>query len=116
MAITDGTAGSGLPAGTKAALGGRPITVGEGAYLDDGTLAGSVVTMDQGFARLVTQMGFSLVDAALMCSTTPAREIGLYGAGVLVPGAYADFVILDRNLRVVETYISGVSVYRSGTA
>ena len=31
MAITDGTAGSGLPRGTADALGGRPITVGDAA-------------------------------------------------------------------------------------
>jgi N-acetylglucosamine-6-phosphate deacetylase len=86
--------------------------VGEAAYLDDGTLAGSVLTMSQGFATLVTAMGFSLVDAALMCATTPARELDLAGAGALVPGALADFVILDRSLEVAETYIAGESVYR----
>jgi N-acetylglucosamine-6-phosphate deacetylase len=48
MAITDGTAGSGLPTGAQAALGGRRITVGEVARLDDGTSAGSVQTMDSG--------------------------------------------------------------------
>jgi N-acetylglucosamine-6-phosphate deacetylase len=47
MAITDGTAGAGLPAGTRTAIGGRPITVRDAAYLDDGTLAGSVLTMDR---------------------------------------------------------------------
>ena len=98
MAITDGTAGAGLARGARAALGGRPITVGDAAYLDDGTLAGSVLTMDRAFVQLVTHMGFSLVDAALMCATTPAREMGLQGVGVLVPGAVADLVVLDRNL------------------
>ena len=110
MAITDGTAGSGLARGARATLGGRPITVGDAAYLDDGTIAGSVLTMDQAFARLVTQMGFSLVDAALMCSTTPARELQLHGLGVLVQGAIADLVVLDSRLNVVRTYIAGTPV------
>jgi N-acetylglucosamine-6-phosphate deacetylase len=110
MAITDGTAGSGLPRGAKASLGGRPITVGDAAHLDDGTLAGSVLTMDRAFAKLVTQMGFSLVDAALMCSTTPARELQLVGLGALVPGAIADLVVLDGQLNVVRTYIAGREV------
>lgn len=115
MAITDGTAGSGLPRGATAALGGQRITVGDAAHLDDGTIAGSVLTMDRAFAKLVTQMGFSLVDAALMCSTTPARELQLHGLGTLVPGAIADLVVLDANLNVVRTFIAGRDT-RSGSA
>ncbi|HJR57908.1 MAG TPA: N-acetylglucosamine-6-phosphate deacetylase [Vicinamibacterales bacterium] len=107
MAITDGTAGSGLPRGARATLGGRPITTGDAAYLDDGTLAGSVLTMDGAFRMLVTVMGFSLIDAAQMCATTPARELALHGHGVLAPGAIADFVVLDADLQVVETYLAG---------
>ncbi len=107
MAITDGTAGSGIPAGQTARLGGRRITIRDAAYLDDGTLAGSVLTMDRAFAMLVKTMGFSLVAAAQMCSTTPARELGLDGFGAIVQGAVADLVVLDANLQVVETYIAG---------
>jgi N-acetylglucosamine-6-phosphate deacetylase len=62
MAITDATAGAGLPPGSRAALGGRTITVREAAYLDDGTIAGSVLTMDRAFALLVSVMGQSLRD------------------------------------------------------
>jgi N-acetylglucosamine-6-phosphate deacetylase len=111
MAITDGTAGSGLERGTRSRLGGRTITVGDASYLEDGTLAGSVLTMDRAFSQLVTAMGFTLVDAALMCSTTPARELGLADYGALVPGGSADFVVLDYDFRVIETYIAGVCVY-----
>ena len=110
IAITDGTAGAGLPRGSTASLGQRTITVGDAAYLEDGTLAGSVLTMDRAFRMLVAVMGFSLIQAAQMCATTPARELGLHGAGVLAEGALADFVILDENLSVVETYISGIRV------
>jgi N-acetylglucosamine-6-phosphate deacetylase len=107
MAITDGTAGSGLPRGSRATLGGRPITVGEVALLDDGTLAGSVLTMDAAFGRLVNLVGLSPAEAATMCSTTPARELGLHGHGVLAPGAVADLVVLDRGYRVAQTWIGG---------
>ena len=111
MAITDGTSGSGLPAGSRASLGGRPITVRDAAYLDDGTLAGSVLTMDRAFARLTTLAGASLVEAATVCSTTPARALGLQGFGVLAAGAAADLVVLDRDLRVVQTWVAGTLVY-----
>jgi len=110
MAITDGTAGSGLEPGARAALGGRPITVREAAYLDDGTLAGSVLTMDRAFAFLAGPVGLGLVDAVRLTSTTPARELGLQGLGVLAAGAFADLVVLDRQFRVAETYVAGQRV------
>lgn len=111
MSITDGTAAAGLPRGVKTSLGGRTITVGDVATLDDGTFAGSVLTMDAAFRVLVQQIGVSLTDAAQMCATTPARELGLYGHGVLAPGAIADFVVLNEDLQVVATYIAGHEVY-----
>jgi len=107
MAITDGTAGSGLPRGSHATLGGRRIVVRDAAYLDDGTIAGSTLTMDRAFAKLVSEVGLSLPDAATVCATTPARALGLQGFGLLAPGAAADFAVLDRDLRVVQTWIAG---------
>jgi N-acetylglucosamine-6-phosphate deacetylase len=113
MAITDATAGAGLPVGARSILGSHAITVRQsGAYLDDGTLAGGVLTMDRAFGLLVGQVGLSLLDAATMCSTTPARELGLQGLGVIAPEAFADVVVLDRNLTVRQTYVGGRLVYQ----
>jgi len=114
MAITDGTAGSGLTPGSTASLGGRRITVRDAAYLDDGTLAGSVLTMDRAFGMLVGAAGASLIDAAIACATTPARELGLHGLGIVAPGATADLAVLDRDFTVHQTYVAGVLVYEAG--
>jgi N-acetylglucosamine-6-phosphate deacetylase len=111
MAITDGTAGSGMPRGYKSSIGGRPITIRDAAYLDDGTLAGSSLTMDRAFAKLTSEIGLSLPDAAIVCATTPARALGLQGFGVIATGAMADLVVLDRDLRVVQTWVSGVLAF-----
>jgi len=111
MAITDGTAATGLPAGARARLGDHTITVGDAAYLDDGTLAGSVLTMDRAFELLVRRVGLSPVDAATMCATTPARELGLVGHGVIAVDAVADLVVLDSQFSVVQTYVGGRLVY-----
>ncbi len=112
LAITDGTAASGLPAGARASLGGQPITAGESAaFLDDGTMAGSVLTMDRAFQILVGKIGLSLVDAVAVCSTTPARELGLVGHGLIAADATADLVVLDAQLTVVQTYVGGQLVY-----
>lgn len=107
MAITDATAGAGLPPGSRARLGGQPIVVSDVARLDDGTMAGSVATMDRVFSWLVTSCGLDLCQAAALCSATPARQMGLVGLGTLTPGSIADFVVLDRNLAVVSTWIGG---------
>ena len=112
MAITDGTALSGLPAGSSGRLAGQTITSdGDVAHLHDGTWAGSALTMDRAFRGLVSGMGVSLVDAGLMCATTAARELGLVGHGVLAEDAVADLVVLDPRLNVIQTYIGGQLVY-----
>jgi N-acetylglucosamine-6-phosphate deacetylase len=112
LAITDGTGASGLAVGARAALGGQPITVHESAaFLDDGTLAGSTATMDRVFRILVGQVGLTLVDAATVCATTAARELGLVGHGLLAIDAVADLVVLDSQLAVVQTYVGGELAY-----
>jgi N-acetylglucosamine-6-phosphate deacetylase len=112
FAISDGTAAAGLRGGGRASLGGRSIHAGESAaFLEDGTLAGSVCTMDRVFRTLVGPIGIPLVDAAIVCATTPARELGLVGHGVLAAGEVADLVVLDQQFEVVQTYIGGQLAY-----
>src|SRR5262245_17457935 len=112
MAITDGTAGSGLSPGSLTRLGGRTIRVSDqAALLEDGTLAGSTLTMDRAFRNIVTMFDMSIPEAAVMCCTTPARAMGLAGFGVIAEGNIADLVVLDRAFRVTRTMIGGETVY-----
>jgi N-acetylglucosamine-6-phosphate deacetylase len=112
MAITDGVAAAGLPEGSTASLGGRTIRVEKfAAYLEDGTLAGSIATMDRVFRFLTNEVGLSLNDAVQLCATTPASELGLHDMGSIVKGAIADLVVMDRELTVKQTYIAGRLVY-----
>jgi N-acetylglucosamine-6-phosphate deacetylase len=112
MAITDGTAASGLGEGGVASLGGRRICVRHGAaYLDDGTMAGSVATMDLVFRFLVQHVGLSLSAASRLCSNTPAAALALHDRGAIVTGGVADLVVLDRELAVKQTYVAGRLVY-----
>src|SRR5262249_44031723 len=106
MAITDGTAASGRPEGGGGALGGPRICARNGAaYLDDGTLAGSVATMDRVFRFVIHHVGLSPSEASRLCSTTPAAALGLQDRGAIVKGAVADLVVLDRELVVKQTYV-----------
>lgn len=117
MAITDATAAAGLAPGSRAALGRRSIVAGEhAAHLQDGTVAGSLLTMDRAFQTLIGRIGLSPVDAVTVCSTTPARELGLVGHGVLATDAVADLVVLDQLFAVVQTYVGGRLVYSRNSA
>jgi N-acetylglucosamine-6-phosphate deacetylase len=117
MAITDATAAAGLAAGAIARLGGRTIRVtGSGAILDDGTRAGSTLTMDRAFRNVVKVLHRPLVDAAAVCSTTPARALGLDGLGAIEAGATADLVVVDRSFDVRHTMIAGRIAYSRAAA
>jgi N-acetylglucosamine-6-phosphate deacetylase len=110
MAITDATGGAGLPIGSTVPLGRHSITItSDAAFLPDGTLAGSTLTMDGAFRRLVGQWGVSLVAASRLCASTPAAQLGLSDRGRLEAGQRADLAILDRNLRPVSTFVAGIA-------
>jgi N-acetylglucosamine-6-phosphate deacetylase len=108
MAITDATAVAGLPAGSRARLGEQTIIAGEKtAVLENGTIAGSILTMDAAFRMLVKRVGLSLPDAARMCATTPAAALKAADIGAIAPGKWADLTVLDRDLRVSRVFIGG---------
>jgi N-acetylglucosamine-6-phosphate deacetylase len=114
MAITDGLAGAGLAIGERFEIDGRAVTVREQAcFLDDGTLAGSRLTMDRVFANLVQMVGLTPVEAALMTATVPARAHGLGDRGRIAEGLLADLVVLDARWRVRQTLLGGAVVYAS---
>ncbi len=89
--ITDAMEATGLGDG-EFTLGGQQVTVREGiARLDDGALAGSTLTMDAAFRNIIAATGCSLVEAARMCSGTPARAVGLGDRkGRIAPGYDAE--------------------------
>jgi N-acetylglucosamine-6-phosphate deacetylase len=108
MAITDGTAAAALPTGSETRLGGRRIIAGaRHATLEDGTFAGSIITMDRAFRMLVEQAGFGAAAAARLCATTPARQLGLEDRGRLAAGLRADVVVLGPAFEVQQTWIAG---------
>jgi N-acetylglucosamine-6-phosphate deacetylase len=90
-------------------LGGQAVTVHRGvARLEvDGTIAGSTLTMDAALRRTV-HSGVSIVDAARMAATTPARVLGLAEVtGAIEPGLRADLVVLDYELAVTDVLRAG---------
>ncbi len=108
--VTDSTAATGMPDGDYM-LGRSKVTkcLG-GVRLPDGTLAGSTLTMDQALRNLVNTIGLSLTDASKRVSTYAADYIGAHDRGRLVAGAFADVVVLDQDLQLVDIYTEGVAI------
>jgi len=77
-----------------------------GVRLPDGTLAGSTLTLDQALRNLVG-LGLDLADASKRVSTHAADYLGLQDRGRLARGAYADLVVMDRDLKLKAVYIEG---------
>ncbi len=108
--VSDGMEAIGLAPGTHR-LGDRVVEVGElGARLPDGTLAGSLLTLDQAVRNLVG-MGATPA-AALGCATaTPAAMAGRADLGRLEPGLPADVVVLGDDLCVRRTVVRGLEAF-----
>lgn len=98
--VTDAMSATEMPDGVYH-IGPREVVVIDGqARLrnEDGSpgpIAGTTLTMGGAVAYCVQEVGLSVVDAALMAATTPARWHRLSEVGELKPGRYADLVVLD---------------------
>ena len=78
--------------------------------LPDGTLAGSVLTLDRAISNVV-EHGVPVERAIEMASTIPAELLGLSDRGALLPGRRADIVALDRRtLAVRSVWKDGVPI------
>jgi N-acetylglucosamine-6-phosphate deacetylase len=110
--VTDMMAAAGMPPGCYA-LGGQMVIVdGTSARLSDGTLAGSLLTMDKAVRNIVEWADVTCANALSLASEVPARLLGLMHIGRIHEGADADLVLLDANLQVQATIIRGEVVYR----
>jgi N-acetylglucosamine-6-phosphate deacetylase len=104
--ITDAIRATGLPEG-KTELGGQEVVVKGGkAVLADGTLAGSVLTLDKAL-RNALELGLSLEQTSRLLSAVPANYLGLEDRGRLEAGCRADVVVLDKEMSAQAVYVAG---------
>ncbi len=112
--ITDALAGAGNDNGAFEFAGQSARIIGGAARLSDGTLTGSVLTMDQALRNVVAMPGISLSAASAMLSRNPARAAhASERMGMLAPGYQADLVLLDGDLTLCATFSRGVPAYAS---
>jgi N-acetylglucosamine-6-phosphate deacetylase len=107
--VTDATAATGMPDG-EYALGSQRVYKCLGCVrLATGSLAGSALTMDQALRNFVA-IGLSVAEASRRLSQYPADYLGEPDLGRIAPGAWADFVVLDAELRPSAVVVEGESI------
>jgi N-acetylglucosamine-6-phosphate deacetylase len=112
VVITDALAGAGMPNAKFEFAGQRARVVGGAARLADGTITGSVLTMDLALRNVLELAGVSLQEGVGMLTYNPAQAIGVSGRKArLAPGYDADLVLLDSTLHPQATICRGQVAY-----
>ena len=111
--ITDSLRGNGLPDGEYMDDGRMVIVKNNQVRLEDGTLAGSTLTLNRAVKNMVEKVGVSLCDAVYMASYNPAKQIGEADKkGSIDVGKDADLVIFDGGVNVKTVLVGGKIVYK----
>ncbi len=112
--ITDCTRAGGMPDG-EYSLGGQKIFVkGIQCLLEDGTIAGSVLKLNEAIRNVVNHTDLPLYQIVAAASLNPARAIGMDATkGSIEAGKDADLVIVDRDFNVKKTIMQGEIRYET---
>ena len=110
--ITDAMRAKGLADGVSE-LGGQTVIVKNGeARLEDGTLAGSVLRMNNAVKNLVEKVGVAFLKAVDCATINPAKSLGIdKETGSIRVGKKADFVVLNKAYEVLYTIRDGKVIY-----
>lgn len=109
--ITDAMRAGCMKCGTYD-LGGRRVEVNDGkAVLEDGTLAGSVLKMNDALANMKAHTSMDIVEIVNSATKIPAGKLGI-NKGELKKGYDADIVIFDENFSIISTIVGGEVKYK----
>lgn len=110
--VTDCTRAGGMPDG-EYDLGGQKIFVkGIECRLEDGTIAGSVLKLNNAVANVRANTDLPIFDVFNLASLNPANAIGETRKGALLEGRDADIILCDEELRIHRTIVRGHERYR----
>ena len=113
IVITDALSAAGLAGDASFEFAGQPAQLISGAArLADGTITGSVLTMDQALRNILEMTQTTLQEAVGMLTLNPAQAARVADRkGRLQPGFDADLLIFDRALTLQATIAQGTVVY-----
>jgi N-acetylglucosamine-6-phosphate deacetylase len=107
LLVTDGISATGMPDGTYM-LGDMEVEVRDGRCTSDGTLAGSVLTLDRGVQNLMKYTGADLNSAVAAASRNPSQLMGVEDDwGSLDTGRMANITVLSPSAEVIKTFLAG---------
>lgn len=110
--ITDSLMCKGFPVGTKFDFGGQEVIIypdGSAHLVEAGNLAGSTLNVNKGLKILIEDALVPVNYAINACTSNPARCLHVDDRkGTIGVGYDADFVVLDRDYEVVQTYCKGI--------
>jgi N-acetylglucosamine-6-phosphate deacetylase len=113
LLITDATRAQCMPEG-QYNLGGQSVFVKDGCVkLEDGTIAGSILTQAQAAINMQSVLNCDVLDLVYMTAINPAKALGVYDRkGSIAVGKDADLVVLDEQFNVVMSICRGEIVYQ----
>ena len=104
---------AGCLCGGVSEIGGQKVIVKDGeARLEDGTLAGSVLKLNEALRNFSKHSDISLVELVAMVTTIPAKKLGL-DIGELKEDYPADLVLFDKNFEVKRCFLDGKERFSS---
>jgi N-acetylglucosamine-6-phosphate deacetylase len=105
--VTDGMSATGMPDGTYM-LGDMEVEVRDGRCTSNGTLAGSVLTLDRGVQNLMEFTGASLGTAVAAASHNPSQLMGIDDTwGSIDVDRTANITVLSSTAEVIQTFLAG---------
>jgi N-acetylglucosamine-6-phosphate deacetylase len=105
--VTDGMSATGMPDGTYM-LGDMQVEVRDGRCTSNGTLAGSVLTLDRGVQNLMEFTGASLSTAVAAASQNPSQLMGISDNwGSIEVDRTANITVLSSTAEVIQTFLAG---------
>ncbi|KAF7195517.1 N-acetylglucosamine-6-phosphate deacetylase [Pseudocercospora fuligena] len=113
--ITDSIELAGLPDGTYPGHSQIPFNqtkIGSKVVIEGTeTLIGGCASLSECVQNLVRWSGCSIAEAVRCVTENVAKLMALEDRGILEPGRRADFVVLDDEANVLQTWIGGVKVW-----
>lgn len=94
-------------------LGGQKVIVkNNAARLANGTLAGSILTLEKAVKNVYENTDLELYEAVALASLNPAKVLNIHEyKGSIKQGKNADFTLFDKNFEVMQTIVEGSAVY-----
>ena len=108
LLTTDKVSLAGTAADTSITMGNAEARAREGAArLEDGTLAGSIISMLDAGRVMVEKAGAGVGEMAVMAATNPATLLAMANHGRLQPGANSDIIVLSDTLELRAVFLAG---------